>query len=110
VAPCSAGALAPDHSGVDTLACFKLANEDAEFLAPTFNRQFQDFNPYALQHLERGEAVVRVGSGDANTVQIPAPRVGGGKPEVVKHQSRLHYANRRADVERNIFKALGMEP
>jgi hypothetical protein len=90
-----------------TLVCFKLATADADLLAPTFNRQFQDFNPYALQHLERGQAIVRDGSGDANTVAIPPPWIGKGKPDIVRRQSRLHYANRREDVERNILKALG---
>lgn len=90
-----------------TLICFRLGVEDAELLAPSFSRAFQDFNPYVLQHLDRGEAVVRSGSNDAALVDMPLPDDTCGNADTAKKQSRLHYANRRDVVERNILKALG---
>ena len=98
-----AALLGTTHS----LVCFRLGVEDAKFLAPHFNRAQQDFNPYGLQHLGRGEAVIRAGSGEANVIDIPLTKACGGDPETIKKQSRRHYGNRREDVERNIFKVLG---
>jgi len=93
-----------------TIACFRLGSEDAAVLAPTFNRLHQEFNPNTLQQLERGEAVVRVGGGDATMVQIPAPVRGTGNLDAIKQQSRLHYGVPRKLVERNIAKAIGLKP
>lgn len=91
---------------VHTLVCFRLGLEDAELLAPSFDREFQKFNPYMLQHQSRGEAVVRIGERDGVLIDIAAPVEGKGRPEVVKTQSRLHYARRRDEIERKIRRAL----
>jgi hypothetical protein len=90
-----------------TLCCYRLGPEDAELLAPAFDRAQQAFNPYTLQHLERGQAIVRIGSEDASLVEIPVPESGRGNVEAIKKQSRLHYGVPRQRVERNIFKVLG---
>ena len=66
-----------------------------------------EFNPYSLQHLERGQAIVRSGSDDASRVEIPTPPKGRGNVSAIKKQSRLHYGVPRERVERNIFKVLG---
>ena len=89
-----------------TLCCYRLGPEDAALLAPAFDRAQQAFNPYTLQHLERGEAVVRIGGDDASLVTIPVPAPGGGNVAAIKKQSRLHYGSQRERVERNIFKVL----
>lgn len=89
-----------------TLCCYRLGPEDAALLAPAFDRAQQAFNPYALQHLERGEAIVRIGGDDASLVTIPVPQPGSGNVEAIKKQSRLHYGRPREQVERNIFKVL----
>ena len=92
-----------------TLCCYRMGPEDAELLAPAFDRAQQTFNPYALQHLERGEAMVRIGGDDASLVQIPVPEPGRGNVKAIKKQSRLHYGVPREKVERNIFKVLGLK-
>jgi hypothetical protein len=94
----------------NTLCCLRLGPEDAERVAPTFDREHQKMNPYTLEHLKRGEAVIRVGGDDAMVVEIPAPRRGEGNVETIKKQSRLHYGHPREKVEANILRALGMSP
>jgi hypothetical protein len=91
-----------------TLCCYRLGPDDAELLAPSFDRAQQSFSPYTLQHLERGQAVARVGGDDAYIVEIPVPEPGTGNVEAIKKQSRLHYGVARERVERNIFKVLGV--
>jgi hypothetical protein len=90
-----------------TLICFRMGSEDAALIAPAFNREHQEFNAHRLTHLERGEAVVRIGAGDAHVVDIPPPHEGRASLEVILKQSRLHYGVARAKVERNISRALG---
>ncbi len=92
---------------VHTLVCCRLGVEDAQLLAPNFNREHQTFNPYLLQHLERGEAVARIGAGDATAIDIVPPIEGKGDPETVIKQSRIHYAQRREVVEAKLRKVLG---
>lgn len=89
-----------------SLICYRLGPEDAELLAPAFDRTHQAFNPYLLQHLGRGEAVARIGSNDAEQLQMPLPPVGRGNLEAIKKQSRTHYGNHREDVERKILQLL----
>ena len=89
-----------------TLCCYRLGPEDAALLAPAFDRAQQAFNPYTLQHLERGEAIVRIGGDDASLVRIPVPPPGGGNVAAIKKQSRLHYGVPRERVERNISRVL----
>lgn len=84
-----------------TLVVFRCAPADAALLAPHFDELHQAFNPAALQSVAIGEAWT-----NGLNVKVSAPRA-VGSTEVVKQQSRLHYANRREDVERSIFKALG---
>ena len=93
-----------------TLICFRLGIEDAPLLAPGFDRAFQEFNPYTLRHLERGEAVVRSGSRDAELIDMPLPTARTCDPKVVKKQSRRHYGNPREEVELKIFGVLGYDP
>ena len=91
---------------IHTLLCFRIGREDAELLAPTFDREHASFNPYTLQHLERGEAMIRVGVRDAVLIDVPPPQTGRGEPNAVTKQSRLHYGVPRETVERNIMRAL----
>jgi len=84
-----------------TLVVFRCAPADAALLAPHFDELHQAFNPAALQSVATGEAWV-----NGRHVKIPAPRA-VGSTDIIKKQSRLHYANRREVVERNILKALG---
>jgi len=90
-----------------THAYFRLGSDDADLVAPSLNKEFEDFNPHTLRHLERGVAVLRIPGTNAREVDIPAPVRGRGNPEAVIKQSRLHYGVRREIVERNIMKALG---
>ena len=85
-----------------TLVVFRCAPADAALLAPHFDELHQAFNPVALQSVPVGEAWV-----NGIPVKIPAPREIGPN-DAVKKQSRLHYARRREDVERNMLKALGV--
>ncbi|HEX2841383.1 type IV secretory system conjugative DNA transfer family protein [Hyphomicrobium sp.] len=91
---------------VHSLMCFRLGVEDADLLAPSFDQQFQSFNPYALQHFATGEAVIRIGGNDGVVVDVARPREGEGNVAAIKQQSRLHYGNRREDVERKLLRAL----
>ena len=92
---------------VHTLLAFRVGHEDAEALAPEFNRPHQDFNPYALRQLERGEAMIRVaGISDGDLVSLPPEPADLGSAEAVKKQSRLHYGTRRELVEHRIWKVL----
>ena len=43
----------------ETLVCFRLGPDDAEQLAPLFDREHQQFNPHVLYNLELGEAFCR---------------------------------------------------
>ena len=92
-----------------THACFRLGGDDAKLVAPSLNREHQAFNPEALQNLERGVAVLRRPGHEACEVEIPAPVRGMGNPASVIKQSRLHYGVRRAKVEANILRALGID-
>ena len=92
-----------------THAYFRLGQEDADRVAPSLNRLFQEFNPLRLQDLARGEAILRMPGLDAKEVVVPAPIRGRGNAEAVKKQSRIHYGVRREDVEAKIMKALGFE-
>jgi len=87
-----------------TLVVFRCAPADAALLAPHFDDLQQGFNPVALQSVSVGEAWV-----NGMHVKIPAPRE-VGPTEIVKKQSRIHYARRREEVESNIHKALGINP
>jgi uncharacterized protein DUF87 len=92
---------------VHTLIAFRVGHDDAEALAPEFNRPHQDFNPYALRQLERGEAMVRVaGISDGDLVSLPLEPTDRGSAQAVKKQSRLHYGTRRELVEERIWKVL----
>lgn len=105
-----ASARAALLGAVHSVMCFRLGVEDAALLAPSFDQQFQTFNPYALQHFEAGEAVIRIGGGDGVIVDVASPPEGKGNVDAIKQQSRLHYGNRREVVERRIMKALGYNP
>lgn len=89
------------------MLCLRMGREDAELLAPAFNREHATFNPYTLQHLERGEAVLSAGGDDAVLIDVPSQQCGRGDVEAVKKQSRLHYGVARDEVERNIVRAIG---
>jgi len=89
-----------------TLAVFRSNPSDAAILARSFDRPHQSFNPYALQVLEDGHAMVSAPGGEPALVSIPPPQE-IGSTEAVKRQSRRHYGRARADVERKIARALG---
>jgi hypothetical protein len=90
-----------------THAYFRLGVDDAVALAPSLDREFQQFNAHTLQHLDCGVTVVRRPGADATEVSVPAPTRGTGNPAAVIKQSRLHYGVRREVVECNITRALG---
>jgi hypothetical protein len=73
-------------------------------MAPYFNRQFQHCNPYALRHLEIGEAFWA--GGYLYPYKDVEERV---DPELVRKQSRMHYGRSREVVERRIRRAMRIE-
>jgi hypothetical protein len=87
-----------------TLICFQLGLEDADYMAPYFNRQFQQCNPYALRHLEIGEAYWE--DGYLYPYKDIEPRV---DRELVIKQSRMHYGRSRELVERRIRRAMKID-
>jgi len=91
---------------VGTLVCFRVGNDDADVLAPRFDRLHQPYNPHALQELERGQALVHSADADAMLVHIPAPSSSGRTADAVKKQSRRHYARPREHVEQRLARAL----
>jgi hypothetical protein len=83
------------------VVCFRLGHEDAAFLAPKYDREHQEFNPYVLKNLSRGEAWC------GDTFLYPdAERVSYPGFEKVRQQSRLHYSRPRAVVEPAIERAM----
>ena len=87
-----------------TIICFQLGLEDADYMAPYFNRQFQQYNPYALRHLEIGEAFWTDGYlYPYKDVEARVDR------ELVIQQSRMHYGRPRERVERRIRRAMKIE-
>ncbi len=92
---------------VHTMICYRLGVEDAALLAPSFDREHQAFNPHALLHLGRGEAVARIGARDGMLIDVVAPDEGRGDPSAVKKQSRIHYGRSRQQAEARLRKALG---
>ena len=91
---------------VGTLAAFRSNASDASILARTFDRPHQEFNRYALQVLEDGQAMLSVPRMEPALVHVPSPGE-VGSTETVKRQSRQHYGRPRADVEDKIIRALG---
>jgi energy-coupling factor transporter ATP-binding protein EcfA2 len=89
-----------------TLAVFRSNPNDAEILARSFNRPHQEFNPYALQVLEDGHAMVSAPGAEPALIAIPPPQA-VGSTESVKRQSRQHYGRPRAEVEEKVARALG---
>ena len=78
----------------ETLVCFRLGSDDAQHLAPLFDREHQSFNAHVLYNLQLGEAWCR-GSllyPDANPPTYP-------DPELTLQQSRRHYAQPRGAIE-----------
>jgi hypothetical protein len=91
---------------VGTLVAFRSNPDDAKILSRSFDRAHQEFNPYALQILEDGHAMVAAPSSEPALVSIPAPGE-VGSTLAVKQQSRQHYGRPRAEVEERINRALG---
>ena len=89
-----------------TLAVFRSNSSDATMLARSFDRPHQDFNPYALQTLEDGTAMISAPGTEPGLVAIPPPAATWAA-EAVKKQSHRHYGRRRAVVERKLASALG---
>ena len=94
---------------IKTLVVFQVGDKDAELLAPEFDRAQQSFNPYALRQLGIGEAMIRISSRGTSEVQIDPPLDPGGRADIVRKQSRLHYGTARAEVEQNIARALKLK-
>lgn len=90
-----------------TLAVFRSNPDDAAILARNFDRPHQPFNPYAVQVLEDGHAMISAPGIEPALVSVPAPQA-IGSTEAVKRQSRRHYGRVRADVEEKIARALGL--
>ncbi len=84
---------------VAALIVFRVGHEDAMVLAPEFDRPHQAFNPYALRQLPRGEAMVRISSAEGELVEMHPDPLPCGNAERVKRQSRIHYGERRDEVE-----------
>jgi hypothetical protein len=89
-----------------TLAVFRCAPQDAQVLAPNFDRAQQSFNPYSLQELAIGEAMVRSLQFDPASVTIPEPAELRSTEQVTR-QSRQHYGRPRPEVESYIMRMLG---
>jgi len=89
-----------------TLSVFRSNPDDSRILARHFARPHQDFNPYALQTMEDGYAMLSAPSNEPALVSIPAPHEISAS-DIVKKQSRRHYAQPRAEVEGRIVRALG---
>jgi hypothetical protein len=87
-----------------TIICFQLGREDADYMAPHFNDQFREFNPYALRHLNVGEAYWS--GGFLYPEKDIRPR---SDPELVRRQSVMHYGRERAMVERGILRAINVD-
>ena len=94
------------RNSVHTLLTFRLGDEDADILAPEFDRPHQDFNPFVLRQLEIGHAMLRIpGRYGEMVITAPPPEL-TGRQDVVRKQSRIHYGNARANVEEKIQRAL----
>ena len=81
----------------ETLVCFRLGPDDAEQLAPLFNREHQPFNPHVLHNLKLGEAYCR------NSFLYPDlnPQT-YEEAHNTRRQSRRHYGRPREMVEREV--------
>ena len=94
------------RNSVHTLFAFRLGDEDAETLAPEFDRAHQTFNPFVLRQLEIGHAMLRIpGRYGEKVITAPPPEL-SGRLEVVRKQSRIHYGVDRSEVEDKIIRAL----
>ena len=83
----------------ETLVCFRLGPDDAEHLARLFNREHQQFNPHVLYNLKLGEAFCR------GTFLHPDPNPRTyPDPELVRQQSRRHYARSRSVAEKEVAR------
>jgi hypothetical protein len=83
----------------ETLVCFRLGPDDAEHLARLFNREHQQFNPHVLYNLKLGEAFCR------GTFLYPDPNPRTyPDPELVRQQSRRHYARSRSVAEKEVAR------
>ena len=77
--------------------CFRLGPDDAEHVAPLFDREHQQFNPHVLYNLKLGEAYCR------NSFLYPDPNPQTyPDAENARRQSRRHYGRPRAVVEREV--------
>lgn len=88
------------------LAAFRLSGEDAEILAPDFDRLHERANPAAFISLARGEAFVRVAGGESRLIELPPPPPGHGHGELMRRQSRRHYGSERSTVENKIDRVM----
>ena len=80
-----------------TLVCFRLGPDDAEQVAPLFDREHQKFNTQVLYNLKLGEAYCR------NSFLYPDPNPQTyAFAENARRQSRRHYARPRAQVEQEV--------
>jgi len=89
-----------------TLISFRIGPEDAEIVAPQFNRLHQHFAPAALQELGVGEAFIRVAGDDTHPIQTWSEPERTGNAETVRKQSRRHFGRSRSIVEQQILCAL----
>jgi hypothetical protein len=97
------------RNSVHTLLAFRLGDQDAEALAPEFDRAQQTFNPYVLRQLEIGQAMLRIpGRYGEAVITAPPPEL-SGRQEVVRTQSRIHYGVARDEVEMKIERALKLK-
>ena len=93
------------RGSLGTLVIFKVGVDDAELFAPEFNRLHQDFNPTALYDLQRGQAMARLPDWSGH-VRVPPSGDPRHDPEIIRKQSRRHYAKPRARVEPRILANL----
>lgn len=94
------------RNSVHSLLAFRLGDEDAEVLAPEFDRPHQDFNPFVLRQLDIGQAMLRIPGRYGEMVITAAPPELSDRAEIVRKQSRLHYGTQRDEVEEKIARAL----
>lgn len=94
------------RNSVHALLAFRLGDEDAEALAPEFDRAQQTFNPFVLRQLEIGHAMLRIPGRYGEQVFLAPPPELSGRQDTVRQQSRIHYGNARDEVEQKIERAL----
>jgi energy-coupling factor transporter ATP-binding protein EcfA2 len=95
-------------STTGTVAAFRCGPEDASVLAEKFGQLHRQFNAASLNELDRGVAYIKCGGDDVRRVLCPPPLAGFRTAELIRQQSRRHFARSRAEVQPWIHKLAGI--